>query len=258
MSMLTTIQENALRCYIGDVSGDKPFFTDEKAYVTLNSLFFPEICSESARASEGKLLNADIISDIPRLIDFFEALFSVFGKSCIREYTNTYRVERTSDFELCRQFGRTVSMTSSSLGGFLDFYRDRCGITLMKFHIPQGVHCINVSEMLGFYAKPEEAEVLIPPFMGLEISETALSDREKNITDCNGAPPDLSVIANVCGLADYSEAYDIEIVKCPAGARVYNLLNSGKVPSDSDICEYSEWKKALQKKLYCMLKSYIK
>lgn len=258
MSVLTNIQEKALRCYIGDVSSDDPFFTDDKAYVTLNSLFFPEICSESARASEGKYPNAGIISDIPRLIGFFEALFSAFGRACVREAAKTFRVERSSDFELCRQFGKTVSMTSSSLAGFLDYYRDRRGITLMKFLIPQGAHCINVSEMLGFYAKPEEAEILIPPFMKLEISESILSDKEKNITDRDGNPPELSVLARVCGLAECDDAQDVEITECSAGMRVYNALNYGTKPSDSDIREYSEWKEELRKKLHYILKSYMK
>lgn len=258
MSVLTDIQEKALRCYIGDVSGNMPFFTDEKAYVTLNSLFFPEILSESARASEGKRLNTEIISDIPRLTSFFEGLFSAFGKACIRENTQTYRVERTSDFQLCRRLGRTVSMTSSSLAGFLDYYRDRRGITLMKFFIPQGSHCINVAETLGFYAKPEEAEILIPPFMSLEISESPLSDKEKNITDCDGAPPENSVNANVGEIAECSEYHDIKVGECSSAIRVYKAFNEGKIPAISDILEYSEWKKTFQKKLHYMLKSCMK
>ena len=69
--MLNEKEIRALRFYIGDVSGSDPFFSDPKAYVVLNSLFFPDISSERARAAEGKLLNPAIIADTERLTGFF-------------------------------------------------------------------------------------------------------------------------------------------------------------------------------------------
>ena len=73
--MLNEKEIRALRFYIGDVSGSDPFFSDPKAYVVLNSLFFPDISSERARAAEGKLLNPAIIADTERLSGFSEARF---------------------------------------------------------------------------------------------------------------------------------------------------------------------------------------
>ncbi|MBO4919619.1 MAG: hypothetical protein J5365_05625 [Erysipelotrichaceae bacterium] len=45
-------QLKAIRYYEGDVSGDDPFWSDPKAYVTLNSLFFEGIEAERRRARE--------------------------------------------------------------------------------------------------------------------------------------------------------------------------------------------------------------
>ena len=257
MSFLNQIEEKSLKFYIGDVSGSDPFYGDPKAYVTLNSLFFPDIFSESARITEGKKLNPAIISDIPRLFNFFEGLFSAFSKARLQKECTVFRVERAVDFELCRNYGKTISMTSASTAGFLDAYRDRRGIALMRFRIPENSHCINVAETLDFYAKPEEAEMLIPPFFGLEIQEISMSDKEKKITDCDGNAPIVSVIAHVSQIMEYPECTSADTKSCQAGIRVYNALNKGIIPESEDIREFTEWKNNFRTEIYSMMKSFI-
>ncbi len=258
MSILNKAEEKSLRFYIGDVSGNDPFYGDPKAYVTINSLFFPDIFSESARAAEGKLLNPAVISDIPRLLSFFEGLFSAFGKAQLHKEYNVFRVERAADFELCRRLGETISMTSTSTVGFLDSYRDRRGIALMRFSLPEGSHCINVAETLDFYAKPEEAEILLPPFTELEITEVPMSDKEKEITDSDGISPKISVIAAATGIKEHKKSTGTGITACPAGIRVYEALNSGNIPDSTDVWEFSEWKNNFRSVIYSMLKSYTR
>lgn len=254
MSILSKAEESALRYYIGDVSGNNPFYGDPKAYVLLNSLFYPNIISETARAFEGKYLNPAIIADTSRLMGFFESLFSAFGKADLSISQTTFRVERFSDFEISRKFGMTVSMTSTSIAGFLNSYRDRQGIALMKFELPENGHFINVAEMLGYYAKPEEAEILIPPFMELEFEQLQLTEKEKLITDCNGNAPIISVKTKINKLA-VLESSNEKISPCPEGIRVCEALNAKKQPDAEDIQIYSEWKKILCKRLYKMLYS---
>ncbi len=258
MSILNKAEEKSLRFYIGDVSGNDPFYGDPKAYVTINSLFFPNIFSESARAAEGKLLNPAVISDIPRLLSFFEGLFSAFGKAQLHKEYNVFRVERAADFELCRRLGETISMTSTSTAGFLDSYRDRRGIALMRFSLPEGSHCINAAETLDFYAKPEEAEILLPPFTELEITEVPMSDKEKEITDSDGISPKISVIAAATGIKEHKKSTGTDITACPAGIRVYEALNSGNIPDSTDVWEFSEWKNNFRSVIYSMLKSYTR
>ncbi|MBR3971036.1 MAG: hypothetical protein IKJ87_08155 [Ruminococcus sp.] len=249
MKTLSENEKKALRYYIGDVFGNDTFYGDKKAYIVINSLFFPDIFSESARAAEGKYLNTAIIEDVPRLLGFFEDLFSVFGKVRLKNDYTTYRVERMADFELCHRYGRTISMTSTAISGFLDSYRDRRGIALMKFRLAEGNHCINVAETLDYYAKPEETEILIPPFMEMKIRENSLADSERRITDCDGNPPVISVDAEIGGICGMSDGQDVELYRCNAGIRLYKALNEGNTPDSDDIAEYILWKKLFQKQL---------
>ena len=124
-NILSPAEENALKFYIGDTSGNHPFYSDKKAYVVLNSLFFPDIYTETARASEKKYLNPEILSDTKRLLDFFEALFSAFSKSVLKKNLLTYRIERLADYKLCHEKSQTISMTSTSTTDFIDSYRNR-------------------------------------------------------------------------------------------------------------------------------------
>ncbi len=257
MKNLTEKEKNALKFYIGDVSGDDPFYGDGKAYVALNSLFFPDIYSEKMRAGEGKFLNPAILEDIPRLLDFFNSLFSAFGKLRLEKTCKTYRVERMGDFEICRRKGRTISMTSTSLSGFLDAYRDRRGIALMEFTLSEGLNCIDVSAALDNYVKAEETEILLPPFMEIEIVKKEINDAERRITDCDGDPPIISTAISVKGICSDISAANIHISDCKAGIRIYNALNSGEIPESADVAEYSEWKRTLRKLLYSILYHYV-
>lgn len=247
----------AIKFYTGDVSGADPFYGDEKAYVTLNSLFFDGVDTERMRAEEGKRLNPAIIGNMPRLLGFFNSLFSAFGKSRLTHPCKTYRVERMADFEMCRRLGRTISMTSTSSAGFLDTYRDRRGIALMEFNLNEGAHCIDVAEALDYYAKSEEREILLPPFMTFDVEEKELTADESRITDCDGNPPLISVAVSVKGFGGDKENADVHICDCEAGIRVYDALNSGSNPTDADIAEYSLWKKALRKRLCSIISHYL-
>lgn len=257
MKTYTENEINAIKFYTGDVSGTDSFYGDGKAYVTLNSLFFPGIATEKMRADEGKRLNPAIIENVPRLLGFFNCLFSAFGKSSLAQSCTAYRVERMTDFEMCRSLGRTISFTSTSLAGFLDEYRDRRGIALMKFNLKEGSHCIDIAEVLDYYAKAEEREILLPPFMEIAIEEKKLTQAESCITDCDGNPPFISAEVSVNGICTEMENEDVHLCDCQSGIRVYNALNNGETPTEADIAEYSVWKKSLQKRLYTIISHYL-
>lgn len=252
--MLTSAEKKALRFYIGDVSGNDPFYGDPKAYIMLNALFFPGIASESARTAEGKRLNPHILANTPRLLDFFETLLPAFRKETVSENITVFRVERLSDYLLCRERGMTVSLTSTSKTGFLKSYRDRRGIILMRFTLTPGTPCIDASYALEHYAKPEEAEILLPPFLEMALTETELSPDEIDITDSLNEPPRKSVIALPRKISDpCPEVRDLSDEGAAAGQRVCMALNAGKIPLPEDVKLYSQWKSALQWKLSRMM-----
>lgn len=254
LMILSENEKNALKYYIGDIPCSSPFYSNPKAYVTLNSLFFPDIKAETARAAEGKFLDPTLISDTSALMDFFASLFSVFSKSKSEKNLRTYRVERLADYQMCREVRSTISLTSTSLAGFLESYRDRCGIALMKFTLPCGCTCINAAEILDRYAKPEEAEILLPPFTELSIEEIPVSEHELKITDIDNRPPKISCNVTSCGIRKFTgTAPELPKFGAESAEKVYSGLNSGKLPENGELEMYIEWKKALQLQLHKLL-----
>ncbi|MDE6540066.1 MAG: hypothetical protein K2K66_07735, partial [Ruminococcus sp.] len=105
--------------------------------------------------------------------------------------------------------------------------------------------CINVAEVLDFYAKSDEKEVLLPPFMELDLTEAVPTEKEMNITDSDGKSPVNSYKA-VCSPVDIKERTgNISRDGAKAGQRIYNALNNGILPAESDIKIYTQWKKNL-------------
>ncbi|MBQ8960175.1 MAG: hypothetical protein IJ071_03035 [Ruminococcus sp.] len=246
--MLTNDQLSAVRYYIGDVSGSDPFWSQPKAYLVLNSLLYPGISTEKARAAEGKLLDPELLSDTERLLGVYRELFSAFRESSAEKELITYRVERWSDHLISRSAGRTTSFTSTSTAGFLKDYRDRAGIALLRFVIPEGTPCLDMARVLPEYAKSQEAEVLLPPFMELSYKELPLTEEELQICDCNGQPPKGSFEVR-CGAARLPELAGKSLPQegADAGKRLYTALSSGSSPSPADASAYIRWKEQFQR-----------
>ncbi len=245
--MLTEKEIQAIRYYIGDVSGKNAFWGDGKAYILLNALFYPGIATEQARAREGKYLNPAILEDPARLEDLLHALLSAFRKSALSEQKYSFRVERFSDYEIMRQAGRTISFTSTSENGFLRTYQDRIGISLMKFLLPAGTPCLVMKEILPEYAKPEEAEILLPPGMILYFTDLQIRKEEQQITDANGNSPMLSCLVKT-GIMKKIILPETEISSADgakAGQLVCQAIQSGETPPESEILSYILWKKAM-------------
>lgn len=254
---MTNDEKKALRFYIGDVSGSHPFYGDGRAYVTINSLFFPGISTETLRAAEGKPLNPEIAADMPRLLDFFGNLFSAFGKSTV-DTAETCRVERFSDYRLMSDAGATVSLTSTSKAGFLGSYRDRIGISLIRFALPENSPAIDVARELDFYAKPEEAEILLPPFIRLEFSELPMTERELSVTDSHGDPPKVHCKAVFTGeMADSDESDRPLTEDTSVPVNVLKKIASGQELPEEEVRGYCLWKDSLRTRLRRMLANEI-
>ena len=241
----------AVKYYIGDVQ-DMPqdgFWNDPKAYNLLNALFFEGIETETARIREGKFLNPEILADVSRLAYVLQNLFHAFRKS-EREYL-TYRVERYSDFLMMNRKKETISFTSTSCGGFLNAYRDRKGIALLRIRIPENTYCIVMQEIFEQYAKPEEEEILLPPWTAFQAEMLALSEQERNISDSDNQPPKLSCQLTLSGWKSHS-LLETEIPDSGnlAGIRVITALTNGKIPEKQDILHYCAWKKAFTAKFF--------
>ena len=240
---LTPAQEKAVRYYEGDVQGDDPFWGDPKAYVTLNSLFFDGIDTERRRAAEGKYLNPAVYEDPERLYTLCRDILDAFRASDLSKSRITWRVERYADYLQTKKAGKTLSFTSTSSGGFLKAYGDRIGIALMEFHIPAGIPCFTYKEVLqDNYLKEDEQEILLPPGLILQITEKPLSREEREITDAEGKEPAVSCIAEITGIAEYTEDLSPVEYGNEALMRVCADLNTGKEPDRKDVQKAIQWK----------------
>ena len=242
--MLTPQQERAIRYYIGDVEGEDPFWGDPKAYVLLNALFFPGLDTERRRCAEGKRLSPALLEDEERLLGLLRSLLGAFRP--LGAPLTTFRVERYADFTVMRRRARTVSPTSTSTAGFLDAYRDRRGIALLEFSLPAGTPCLHMAQILPGYAKPGEAEVLLPPGLPLAFREAPLTPAQQGILDADGAPP--RVFCHVQAVP--APPHPVQEAPLPpggaaAGSRVVRALGAGQEPDPADVRAYLEWKAAL-------------
>ncbi|MDE6088803.1 MAG: hypothetical protein K2G25_10540 [Oscillospiraceae bacterium] len=250
---LTLEEIRAVKFYIGDCAGEEfhPFWSDPKAYLVLNSLFFDGIRTEQARIAEGKFLNPEIVADRERLKNLLRDLLSVFRKSCNPQWLTVYRVERFQDFQAMQQAGRTISFTSTSQNGFLDAYRDRAGIALLHIEIPPRTPCIPMQDFFGnAYAKPEESEILLPPFLNLHFEKISLTDSEKQILDSEQNPPVCACLVRTedFSILEFSENhkingnYDV--------SEIYRKLNRREILTPAEILYYTNWKKELIREIF--------
>ena len=240
MQTLTPAQERAVRWYIGDVEGDDPFWGDDKAYVTINSLFFPGCSTEYQRNAEGKHLNPALVSDEARLLAVLRDLLSAFQP--LEQPVETYRVERYVDYALLKEAAQTVSFTSTSTAGFLRAYQDRWGIALMRFSLRAGTPCIPMAQALPHYAKADEAEILLPPGLQLSFRELPLTPEELTIRDAKGNPVLVSAHCTACG----------DCIPCPeapplpggneAAVRFFRSLAQGEPENYQNEIQYARWK----------------
>ena len=255
----------AVRFYEGDVSGDDPFWSDPKAYVTLNSLLFPGIENETLRSAEGKRLNGAMLEDTGRLLGIYEDLLDACSLCALKAPEKVWRVERFSDYELCRREGRTISFTSTSTAGFLGRYGDKFGLAVMAFDLPAGTPCISFAEVLPEYAKADEAEILLPPWLDLEFEERAPEGEELSVRDMKDEPPRVFVHVkakpfgqgSLTGKIASRSSYKEEVLPDPSGAaagqRVYACLNRKEEPDPADADAFSRWKDRLQEQVRKMV-----
>lgn len=239
---MALIQEQlrAVKWYIGEVTGNDLFWGDPKAYVTLNSLFFPGIRTEQMRASEGKPLNPELLADGERLVAVLQALLSAF--SPLTEPLETFRVERYADFAIYRKRGALCSFTSTSTAGFLPAYQDRIGIALMRFHLLPGTPAIRMAEVLEQYEKADEAEVLLPPGLSVRMEECRLTQAEQKILDAKGNPPEIAVRVTP-EVPERGQAIPaLPLPPAESGMRVLQAVASGKTPEHDDVIRYNAWK----------------
>ena len=241
----------AYRYYVGDTDPSDPFFSDPKAYVTLNSLLFEGITTEYARVRENRRLDPVFLTDPEKTICLLKSLNSlIYTHDHPKTDRTVWRVERLEDYAVMKRTGILQSFLSTSKNGFLDSYTDKIGLVLMTFHLKKDDPYIDAADELFPYPKPEEAEVTLPPFVRAAFIEREPLEREKQIRDRNGEKP--AVICDVFLQADtavFDQTGDISEEDIRRAVRLYEALNSGKDILPDDLQSYLRIKAYIRTKI---------
>ncbi len=251
MNILTEKEKNIIRYYEGDVSGTDPFWSDPKAYLTINSLFFPGIENETARTDESKKLNSAFFDDDERTLDVLQTLFECGQRLISEKEITSFRVERYLDYRQMKAAGKTIGFTSTSTGGFLKQYSDRRGIALLEIRIMPQTPIIDMAAVLDHYAKAQEREILLLPQCRLEMREKPVLPEYMDIIDMDGNPPLIMAEVKVSGLSlQRPDEEDSGEIDRQSLYRVYETLNAHQKPDEKDVREYIRYKKQLMLQLY--------
>ena len=269
--MISAENRDAIRLYGGDIrirdeegivcnreSLDN-VYGDENLYKTINVLLFPGITNEYDRVfKEESSLNEAFVERIEETIKIYLNIFQAMcenRKEDCEGIVTAYRVEREGAINALKE-GKTKSFLSASLTNYDDTFAEKSSIVLVKLHMLRQVPYIDFHKVLqNEYQNVEEQEVLIAPFIDVELREMALTMDEKNsMQDMNGNPPVRKYYMYVAQFTPSATSHDkSELLKWIVSNRkvavdAINAMNRGEW--DRDFEQYLKWKGCLQMYLY--------
>ena len=249
-----------LRFYTGDIRQEEkkdPVFSDEKAYVTLNSLLFDGIETETARVGEGRKLNPSFLTHLDETLDIMNHLLQ--GMKWNEEETTVFRVERKADYRIFHEKKEFESFISCSDAGFLESYEDKYDLVLMEIRIKKGVLCVKMEDVLEDYLKAQEKETLIAPYQRIICREDRIPEQYLTIRDGRGNPPCIytrvSVYPEIPSDTKESSVSEDDIL---SSCRVFEALNAGILPQNSDLLTYFYVKKHIRDYVLSKLQNCMK
>ena len=177
----------------------------------------------------------------------------------MNDHLVTYRIDRYSAIKHLKDKNYIEGFYSTCKNGFLEEYaHTKLGIVLMEIHRNANVPYLDFERLFhSAYAKPQEAEILLPfGAQIVEIEEVELSEEEKiRYTDIDGNVPEGKyriVISNkeditmddmdpdeLYGYITSNETFD-HAIEC-----IYKLMKQEAL-SDEEFSFYTEWKENVQ------------
>ena len=193
-------EQLAVRFYMGDPAAVQSGICrgGGQAYNTINALLHPGSANEEDKIREGRQI---VLEDANHLKEYLDIILNVYSAMCKYRDAHlndtdrvSYRIDRKSSLDrFIADQGIIAGFFSTCRWGFLSQYaHKKAGIVLLQITRSPGVPYLDFSDMFGdLYAKPEEAEVLLPYGAVMSrISPVPLTEEEKQIyTDLHGEPP---------------------------------------------------------------------
>lgn len=169
-------------------------YGDKNAYRTLNALLFEGIKNEQERIwTEGHILNTEFIRRIDETVRVYIDIFTLMKEKSADFDCGAVgrRIERASSI-IYYENGFTQSFFFCSKNGFDSSFAQKSDIVLIEMELVGNVPFIDYEKILlrKEYKYWDEREILLPPFLNIEVAEIPLRVSEtRGIKDLNKKPP---------------------------------------------------------------------
>lgn len=264
----------AVRFYMGDpeVAENGPYEGGPEAYNTINALLHPGSANEQDKAREGRVIMLTGVNHLKSYLRLIELVYHAMEKYRRYRLENdtasvTFRLDRLSSLQRFEADHHRVSgFFSTCKRGFLPEYaHKKADIVMLETERDSSVPFLDFEDIFAdCYAKPEEAEILLP--FGMYIDQmTPLPLSEEECTqyhDINGQPPvgkwRLHMTMDQWPQMDgekrqqlYQLVTDEKTVS--RAMACMDRLTAGKVLADDEEVFYETWKVQLQQYIMSML-----
>lgn len=184
------------RCSNGNLSKKSldVMYGDEKAYQTLNALLFEGSANEKERIwAEKNKLNPEFIRRIDETVQIYMDIFCMM-KEMRKNHVEAVTLKRVDRASSIRYYeaGFTQSFLSCSKSGYDCEFSKKNDIVLLEIELASDIPFIDYECALNRneYMNANEREILLPPFLNIEINRTEFKPVETRIVkDKNGKPP---------------------------------------------------------------------
>ncbi len=262
---ITKEQLTAIRFYMGDpkIVKNGPYRGGSKAYNTINALLHEGTQDEEEKIRDGKpieLFDADHLKSYLELILDIRWAMEIYKDQHYGDQNTslvTYRIDRISAAERFRKEPRIYGYFSTCKWGFLPEYaHTKSDIVLLEVHRDPDVPYLDFSELFReFYAKPEEAEILLPYGAVIsQLEEMEISENEKSYYDRNGNLPKGKWRIHVSSekkkkadrnIAEAGYRFITEEQHVKRVSKCMECLSAKEKLSAADSAFYCEWKRQL-------------
>lgn len=267
--MITEKEIDAVRYYQGDTrkrlengqlsktEKNEGFFGIPSAYRTMNCLMFGGTGNEKERIREKNgRLNPQVFLEAEKAVEVFCDIFRAMCKNAAAKKSKNnarqlvYRTERGISVQELKK-GHTVSFTSTSKENKPEkFLREKSGLTLLDIIFPSQIPHLDFEDLLGEdYLFKNQKEILLPPFLEIEMEPLELTRAELQYRDTDDKPPCGKYLVYVKGMHwnDVNIDADPGLVfapeRCRQAAAVLGKMINGEEPDEPEVMAYCLWKK---------------
>lgn len=254
--------DTRVRCsngYMGTKSKDA-IYGDKNAYRTLNALLFESNKNEQERIwKEGHTMNPEFIRRIEETVQVYRDIFTLMKvKNGTFDYHVTgKRIDRVSSV-VYYESGFTQSFFSCSKRCFDSEFSRKNGIILIEVELSPNIPFIDYESVLrsNEYTHWDEREILLPPFLNIELEEIPLTIAEtRMVRDKEKKPPLGKYQLKTIKFPDYRKAilYSQKLLwqqiidGKESAAKLLEKMNGKE--KEQDYREYICWKEKLQEYL---------